>query len=142
MYKATQDAQHLQRREGSFSTVPSARGVNLLGWEEPESLTPAEQRKAIGRRVGQIQAFLGAHKDIDKKLKWKLIKEMSKLVEQMRKLKPGARVIAKDVPQHFMEVARGRLTKPEFEIWLREARERARAADGVGLANEKTKEQK
>lgn len=130
MYKATQDARHLQRREGSFATVPSARGVNLLGWEEPENLSPLEQRKAIGRRVGQIQTFLAAHKDLRGQDKWKLVKELTKLVQRMRELKPAARaeLPKKDVPQHFMAVARERLTKPEFDIWLKEARERARAS--------------
>lgn len=131
MYRATQDARHMQRREGSFSTVPSQRGVNLLGWEEPEKLDPFEQRKAIGRRVGQIQAFLAAHKDIEGKQKWRLVKELSKLIQQMRDLKPAMRAAApkKEVPQHFMQVAFERLTKPEFDIWLKEARERARNAN-------------
>lgn len=130
MYRATQDARHLQRREGSFSTVASARGVNLLGWEEPEILSPYEERRALGRRVGQIQLFLAAHKDLDGKEKWKLVKEMTKLVEQMRKLKPSLRRASREnVLQQFMEVARGRLTKPEFSAWLSEAQRRVKAAN-------------
>jgi hypothetical protein len=128
MYKATQDARHLQRREGSFATVPSARGTNLLGWEEPEELSPAEQREAIGRRVGQIQSFLAAHKDIKGAEKWKLVKEMTKLIQQIRALKPAARAAAKkDVAQHFLQIAREHLTRPEFDAWLKEARARAEA---------------
>lgn len=137
MYKATQDARHFQRREGSFATVPSARGTNLLGWEEPEILSPLEQRKAIGRRVGQIQTFLAAHKDIKGTERWKLVKEMTKLVQQLRALKPAARaaVAKKDIPQHFMQVAHERLPRPEFDLWLKEARERARtsAADSAAI---------
>lgn len=131
MYKATQDADHLQRRAGSFSTVASPRGVNLLGWEEPENLSPEERRKCLGRRVGQIQLFLEAHgKTLEGKAKWKLISEMHKLIAKMRKIE--VKKHPKDLPHHFVEVARSRLTKAEFDIWMNEARKCANAAQDFG----------
>jgi hypothetical protein len=129
VYKATADARQFQRRDGNHSTKGTSRGVNLLGWEQPEHLSPEQQRRAMAARVSQINEFLRANKDVPKWRREALGAEQKGLEERMRAIRPTRR--APDVRQHFIDVARERLTLAEFNIWMGEAVERDRRAAQV-----------
>jgi len=45
-------------RSSSFSTRGSRTGANLLGWEEPESLTDQQRVEAIQARLKQLHIWL------------------------------------------------------------------------------------
>lgn len=129
MYKATSESRHFLRREGSHSTKGSTRGVNLLGWSSPEHLSEEDQRKAMCARVTQINNFSRDNKQIPKWEREQLVGELMGLQERIRGIRPKRRAIG--VQDHFMDVARARLTKAEFNVWMNEAVERLRKSQAT-----------
>lgn len=120
MYKSTANNHQFQRRDGSQSTKGSARGVNLLGWEMPEDLTPEQQRAAIAARVTQINEILQGN--VPPWVRRKLGQEQFQLQGLMREIRPTRR--CPGIEQHFIDVARERLTVCEFNVWMGEAARR------------------
>lgn len=129
MQRSTQEAQHFFRRHGNHATKASARGINLLGWELPEGLSPEEQRACMARRVTQINHLFRDNKGMHKDIRARLVSEQQGLVEQMRAIRPKTR--CPGASQFFVDVARERLTKAEFDIWMGEAANRWRAASST-----------
>lgn len=127
MNKHTAESRQYLRREGSYSTRGTARGTNLLGWEEVEQLSPEQERKAMAARVGQINEIFRTNKQLPKWQREQLTGELIGLVESMRAIRPS-RKPGYEINQHFIDVARSRLTKAEFDIWMGEANRRLNVA--------------
>lgn len=123
-------------RTGSFATHASRTGRNLLGWEEDEIMSPTEQLDALKKVVSELQSQLtelnaelkatvpfGQHKakhKLREELKARFT-EVSIEIAQVRKLVPDRQ---EDLGHFIIELMRERLTKPEWDILIREAQRR------------------
>ena len=114
--------QYLQRA-GKFSTRASRRGVNLLGWEEDESLTQIEERDCLVAAMKSIKKEAFSYPKGNKKRKELLI-EAGKLRRKIRAISPGLRT--QGIEKYLLEVMEERLHKLEFMKILEEANKRAR----------------
>jgi prephenate dehydratase len=125
VYKSTADSGQFFRRDGNHSTKGTGRGTNLLGWGEAENLTPEQQRAAMAKRVTQINFSLKQNKETAPKWQLDALRtEKLQLEMAMREIRPSRR--NPGVENFFVDVARGRLTPAEFNIWMGEAAERMR----------------
>ena len=125
MNKTAASNEQFRHRLGSHSTKASTRGVNLLGWEESEEMTPEQSREAMVLRLRQIQTILGQGLVKDRDRVADLTREQWRLIERMREIR--RREKPRDLAKFFMEVAHDRLPRPEFTAWVNEAKKRREA---------------
>lgn len=123
MYKGS--SENAQRRRDRFDLSQLAsKGL-------PEVQSDDEKLRNVQRRLTQLDTAIKAL--IDRRppgwqerrraLGLEKIALATECCELKRKLKSASPPSVKD---RFIDVARERLTKPEFDIWLREAQARAR----------------
>lgn len=138
MYGKTAKSGQFYERVASMSTRARATGVNLLGWEEPEEMTPEQKRQAlilaskalakdasetkiaIGRcKSANERAILNALRD-EQKIKARQINaELLKLPSQKFKKVDG-------LHDYIIEVCKKRFSKITWNQIIEEARENMR----------------
>lgn len=87
MNKNTANSQQFLGRVGNASTKPSARGVNLLGWETPEKLTGPQQLECLRARVKQLNGAV-IDPSLPKTEKKAMGQEIFKLITEIAAMKP------------------------------------------------------
>lgn len=114
-----QTKKQFMERVASYSTVASRRGVNLLGWEEVEDLTPEQERDCIVQAKKRVQSVLQSlpKKHPDRKRLGQLQYELDKRINQIR---PKMR--CKGIENYVMDVLRTELTKFQFDMLMRKAK--------------------
>lgn len=118
MYKTTAEKQQFYKREGSFSTRPSVRGINLLNWETPEILTIPEQVECLRIKIRHIQDRL-TNEPLTKEQRKVLGAEHAALSRQIHALQPR-----KDRPGLgglILDVVKKKVTKREWDRFVSEA---------------------
>jgi len=120
MSKAVTTNTHWQKRASQFSTHGSRTGVNLLGWEEDESMTPEQERDALRAKLHYIdKKLLTMQKGTERK---KLGRVKHDLQERMNHLRPKTR--CNGIEQYVMDVLRDELTKFQFDLLMSKAKRR------------------
>lgn len=112
-------------RASEYATRGSRRGVNLLGWEEPEQMTAEQERQALVRKLQSLRAVVITlpKNSQDRKMVGAEISDLQDAIRALRpKLKGG-----KSVQQHLIDIVRERSTVPEWNRLMAEAVKRARA---------------
>ncbi len=118
MYKTTAEKQQFYKREGSFSTRPSVRGVNLLGWESPETLSVPDQVECLRIKIRHIQDRL-TNEPLTKEQRKVLGAEHKELSTQIHILQPR-----KDRPglgHLILDVVKESVTKRDWDRFVSEA---------------------
>jgi len=114
-------------RAAGYSTRGARNGVNLLGWESDEDLSVEDQIACLRLRAGQLNSELAAIDRSDPK-RSDIVREFHVINESLRELKGYSKSqkkkLSRGVESFFMDVAKESLTKPEFDRWLRIARQR------------------
>jgi hypothetical protein len=124
MYKgAAQNAQHA--RDRLKLSALATKGL-------PEVQTLEDRHRNVQRRLTQLHAQIKALLDGQpwgwQARKRELASELQALNEESRQLKAllkGKRCSPANFERHFVDVAKERLSRPEFAIWCREAQTRA-----------------
>lgn len=111
-------------RSGSHATKGSARGVNLLGWGEEESLSLYDQRQVLLKRNDYIRSIWGdKDKDEAKKLKReyslnnKIIFEIKK---QMGLNNVPKKVQERSLGNYILDVVKERVTAAQWKAFANE----------------------
>lgn len=125
MNKNTANAQQFIGRVGNASTKPSARGVNLLGWEREEKLSPAQQRQALVAAVLGMQAQLKTATKAEKKALGQRICELNL---QIKEMKPAVRFEGRDVQSFIIDVVKENTPRLTWQRYMKEAEARFRAS--------------
>lgn len=143
MSKAMHKGQSFVSRSASYSTHASRTGRNLPGWGEAEAMNVVQQRDAALARLRQVQEQLVEMKERkasgrvhnlpaftaqSKSLK----AEHGRLCEFLATIKQGKKKEMRHLAHYVVDVIQERLTKPEWEVLLKEAMRRfdlARCAD-------------
>lgn len=128
MNKHTATAQQFIGRVGNSSTKPSARGVNLLGWEEEEHLTDQQKREALLTAVLGLQARLSEAKGAERKEMGKQISDMNL---QIAALKGGNRYNGKTLQSFILDVVKERVPRLEWQRYVKEAERRQKDAEAA-----------
>ena len=118
MYKTTAEKQQFYKREGSFSTRPSVRGVNLLGWGSPEILSVPDQVECLRVKIRHIQDRL-TNEPLTKEQRKVLGAEHAALSGQIHALQPR-----KDRPglgHLILDVVKESVTKRDWDRFVSEA---------------------
>lgn len=122
MNKHTANSMQFIGRVGNASTKPSARGVNLLGWEEAEGpLSPAEQRDNLKRKVLALQDELSTCKVKAKRIA--IGKEIFELNSRINELKGGAFKAGREFSNYLCDVVKASVPRLTWERYVKEARE-------------------
>ncbi len=128
MNKNTANSMQFIGRVGNASTKPSARGVNLLGWGEPEGpLSDQEQIDNLRRKVAKLQASLDGCKT--KAERAAVGKEICVLNLQINELKGGSKAGGRDFANYLCDVIKESVPKLTWERYVAEARKRHEAAE-------------
>ncbi len=127
MYKATNQNIHFLARAGSFSTRPSVRGVNLLGWGEDEELTPEQQRDCLVRVVNKLHAQLKSE-SLTKQERKELGRQYYEVAKQINELRPKKKTPG--VVDYVMDILREEMPRRQFDILMRRALERMNQVEG------------
>lgn len=135
MSKAMHKGQAFISRSASFSTHGSRSGLNLLGWGEREAMSDIQKRDAALARLNQVRVELVAMKEqkaagrvfnepaFAQKLR-SLKGEHGRLCQFLADIKRDGRQEMRHLAHYLVDVIKERLTKPEWEILLREATRR------------------
>lgn len=120
-----QTKKQFMERVASYSTVASRRGVNLLGWEDVEDLTPEEERDCIVQAKKRVQEVLEnlPKRHPERKQLGQLQYELDKRINQIR---PKMR--CKGIENYVMDVLRNELTNFQFDLLMQKAK-KLRAKD-------------
>jgi hypothetical protein len=128
MYKHTAESQQFYKREGSFSTRPSVRGVNLLGWELPEQLTPTEQIDCLKRRIAYLNTLL--EEPLTKNERKQIGMEITRRCSEIGVLKPKRSYVREGLANFILDVVKENVTKREWNRFVDEAIKRCDAYHG------------
>jgi len=128
MYKHTAESQQFYKREGSFSTRPSVRGVNLLGWELPEQLTPEEQIDCLKRRIAYLNTVL--EEPLTKDERKQIGMEITRRCSEISALKPRRAHIREGLSNFILDVVKESVTKREWNRFVNEGIKRCDAYYG------------
>lgn len=141
MYKGAASKEQYLGRTGSFSTRPSAKGVDRLnlGAGQEEIMTPKQQREALTsartsllariehlKRLRPNLTSVQARMEMNTTLR-DLGLEYQGICNKLSALKPLLSHHANgkaDIGEYIINVCRERFTKPEWEIVMKEARKR------------------
>jgi hypothetical protein len=125
VYKSTNDNAHFQRREGSFSTHGSHRGVNQLGWDNvPEELTPDQERAVLIAVNRDLQDKLkhSALTPAERKTIGRDLAAASLRLSELRSLtKKGREVL---LERYILDVLKERISPTEWKFAVDEAYKR------------------
>lgn len=138
MYKSTARGEQFLTRTGSESTKGSRKGFGLLGGGEDEVLTPEQQRNALVAVLASLRPRLTFLNDeLKAKRSWKVYQSLKEqrdeLVRQQMEIQGRlaevnqlckGRYARQDLGHFIIDVVRERMTKPEWEIVMREAKRR------------------
>jgi hypothetical protein len=122
-------------RSGSFSTHASRKGVNLLGWEEPEAISLTEERECTKARVAQLESQLKqmkaqeyAVRTFDEQIEFEntreaIKKRLTTLTHRLRFINADLKKEAakQDLSSCILKIMKARMTKPQWEQLVREA---------------------
>ncbi len=144
MIKSQANGENFMSRSASFSTHGSRTGANLLGWGEKEVLTPQQQREALLLRRERLTSEIQAVKEMQKqKLHPKVLaqfaaeradlaKEIAEVDLQLSELRPKkSDRVRPDLGECIIEVVKARMTKPQWAMVMKEAREMYERENGV-----------
>ena len=118
MYKSTARSEQFYNREGSFSTRPSVRGVNLLGWELPEELTEEQKIECLRSRLIYLRSFLEDGL-LTKEQRRIVGQEINQRNSELSILKPRKQM--RGLPNIIVDVVKERLSKQEWKAIITEA---------------------
>jgi hypothetical protein len=134
MIGATAKAEQFYSRTGSESTKGSRKGFSLIGGgENPLAhLTPEERRDSLKQKLKGLNAELVlVKKGRDKRRLLQLGQEIAQTCSEINQLRPK-RISGVEVTDHFIDICRETMTKPQFSAIMDEANRRLRAAkDGA-----------
>ncbi len=130
MSKATQEGAQFFARAGQFSTHASRRGVNLLGWECPEDMTPEQERAALQARAKQLHALL-SDKALPKDQRKALGAELSQIGMRINAIRPKPK--NQGVEKYILDILREELTAKQWDILMRRGIARMRAAQAAAI---------
>lgn len=132
-------------RAGSFSTHGSRTGVNLLGWGENETLTPAQQHDALRLSLKQWGDALVAMKakladSTISRQEYLVLKDRQRevkarvtaLIIELRRIKPLISTGPKytELSEYLIAMFKESVTKPRWEAIVKEAQRRFVADHG------------
>lgn len=136
MHKNSTASKQFMNRSGSYSTHGSRTGRNLLGWEEPEEMTDEQKRESAASAKRNIDAQIsalsaeikeGGGTRLEHKLKLDkrdaLRSAATELGFVLRELAINRRPRHVDLGECIIEIIKSRITKPEWEIILKQANE-------------------
>ena len=113
-------------RAASYSTRGSRAGASLLGWEEPENLNPEERLECLRSRARQLNFVLAEEPEGPNRKMMAL--EYGQLCKRIHDAKGYAKASMKasnrQLANFIVDVAKERMTKPEFESLVRVAKQR------------------
>lgn len=139
MSKAMHKGQAFISRSASFSTHGSRSGLNLLGWGEREAMSDIQKRDAALARLNQVRVELVAMKeqkaagrvfnDSAFAQKLRLLKgEHGRLCQFLADIKRDGKQEMRHLAHYIVDVIKERVTKPEWELILKEALTRSNKA--------------
>ncbi len=122
MSKAMTHQEHFRHRAASYSTRGARTGVNLLGWEAPEYMTPEQQREAIVARVKAIEAFL-RESDMKPSERRPYGQEVARLCAMIREIRPKLQ-FPRGLSQYIADVVKEQVSRPHWHRIVHEASRR------------------
>ena len=122
------------QRKSEYSTRASRRGVNLLGWDEDEHLSPQQEREALVAALHAIERQLTAmpRKSPERKA---LGVQKSKLQEQISAIRPKLKGPI-GLESYFLEVCKEVLSKATYSRIMDKACALARAGAEQEISND------
>lgn len=120
MSKAEIKNYNWQNRTAQFSTHGSRKGVNLLGWEEVEYMSPEQEREALVARVKFVDAMLLIETNKAAKKEWG--KHKHDLCLRINKLRPKTRM--PEITNYVMDVLREELSTFQFNLLMKKAKKK------------------
>lgn len=129
MNKHTANSMQFLGRVGNSSTKPSARGINLLGWEtEEEPLSPEQQRDVLLRKIHGLTA---QRKDSTNPAERKAIGTQILLLNlEVARLKGGPKACGPELDARLLDVIKEQTPRLTWNRWVEEARKRISQAEG------------
>lgn len=137
MYKATNNQLHFQARAGSFATHASARGVNLLGWDQgTEVMTPEQERESLISANRRFQEHL-KHDSVTSQERKEIGRQMAAINLRLAELRPqtkkGREVL---IDRYILDVLKERLPHSAWksavdEAYARIDRHNSRTGSGI-----------
>jgi hypothetical protein len=136
MYKTEQSNFDHRNRSGNHSTKASHRGVNLLGWEEPEEMKLEQERDCYVKKWKELQTKLLTFKKGHPERK-RLGLEMLEVQNRINSLRPARQ--CKGIAEYVMDVLRDELKRFQWNELMRKAVERKEKQELInkGFSNEK-----
>lgn len=128
MYKSTAESSQFYRREGSFSTRPSVRGVNLLNWGMPEELTTTEQINCLRRRIAYLNTLL--EQPLTKDERKQIGLEITKRCSEISALRPRRLGVREGLSNFILDVVKENVTKRDWNRFVDEGIKRCDAYYG------------
>lgn len=128
MYKSTAESNQFYRRDGSFSTRPSVRGVNLLNWEMPEELTTTEQIDCLKRRIAYLNTVL--EQPLTKDERKQIGLEITRRCSEISVLRPRRLGIREGLSNFILDVVKENISKRDWNRFVDEGIKRCDAYYG------------